>query len=381
MSAATDNVSAEFASGREELLLNMGPHHPSTHGVLRFIMHTDGEVMRKAVPDVGYLHRGLEKLAERTTYASYMPFTDRINYLEAIFANHVYAMAVERLLGVEVPPRAEYLRVIASELNRIANHDITLGCISMDIGAYTPFVYLLRERERINDLMEALCGQRLTYNYLRIGGVAHDAEDAWLKQLEGFLTHFEPVIDEFESLIAGNEILIKRLAKVAAISASDAIGFGLVGPNLRASGVDWDLRRDLPYSAYRDFEFKVPLGQGRLGTMGDCFERFAVRIEEMRQSCRIIRQAMAKLPSGEVRTRVPRIKPPAGEVYSAVEGARGELGLYLVSDGSDKPYRLKVRAGSFAALSIVEHVSPGLMIADLVAVIATLDTLAPEMDR
>jgi NADH-quinone oxidoreductase subunit D len=372
----------QVAPDREELVLNMGPHHPSTHGVLRFIVHTDGEIMRKAVPDVGYLHRGLEKIAELQTYPGYMPFTDRINYLEVMFCNQAYAMAVEKLLGTEVPARAEVLRVIACELNRIANHQITLGCITMDLGAFTPFLYLIREREKINDLMEALCGNRLTYNYMRIGGVSQDPPDGWFKQLEAFLDHYEPVIDEFDKLISYNEILVKRMAEVAVICAEDAVGFGLVGPNLRASGVDWDLRRDLPYSAYPQMAFQVPVGMGEVGAVGDCFDRFIVRVEEMRQSCKIIRQCLSNLPEGDIKAKVPKmLKPPAGEVYSCVEGARGELGVYLISDGTNKPYRLKWRTGSFAGLSIIEHISRGLMIADLVAVIATLDVIAPEMDR
>ena len=372
----------ELFPDREQLVLNMGPHHPATHGVLRFVLHTDGEIMSRAVPDIGYLHRGLEKLAEGQTYAGYLPFTDRINYLEAMFCNQVYAMAVERLLGVSLPPRAEYLRMIACELNRLANHQISLGCIAMDLGAFTPFVYLVRERETINDLMEALCGNRLTHHYLRIGGVAFDVDDVWLGRLARFLDHFEPVIDEFDSLITYNEILIQRMANVAVICGEDAVAFGLVGPNLRASGVDWDLRRDLPYSAYGEVEFDVPVGQGQIGTVGDCLERFIVRVAEMRQSCRILRQCLAKLPAGDIQAKVPRlIKPPKGEVYAAVEGARGELGVYLISDGSNKPYRLKWRTGSFAGLSIIEHISRGLMIADLVAVIATLDVIAPETDR
>jgi NADH-quinone oxidoreductase subunit D len=360
----------------------MGPHHPSTHGVLRFIVYTDGEIMRKAVPDVGYLHRGLEKIAELQTYPGYMPFTDRINYLEVMFCNMAYAMAVEKLLGTEVPARAEVLRVMACELNRIASHQITLGCIAMDLGAFTPFVYLVREREKINDLMEALCGNRLTFNYMRIGGVSLDPPDGWFKQLEAFLDHYEPVIDEFDKLISYNEILVKRMAEVAVICAEDAVGFGLVGPNLRASGVDWDLRRDLPYSAYPQMAFQVPVGMGEVGAVGDCFDRFIVRVEEMRQSCKIIRQCLSNLPEGDIKAKVPKmLKPPAGEVYSCVEGARGELGVYLISDGTNKPYRLKWRTGSFAGLSIIEHISRGLMIADLVAVIATLDVIAPEMDR
>lgn len=367
---------------RQELVLNMGPHHPSTHGVLRFIVYTDGEIIRRAVPDIGYLHRGLEKIAESKTYPGYMPFTDRINYLEAMFCNHVYANAVEKLLGVQVPERAEILRIIACELNRLASHQVTLGCITMDLGAFTPFLYLLREREKINDMMEALCGNRLTHNYMRIGGVSADVDQSWLKSLEEFLDHFEPTIEEFRSLIVGNEILVKRLADIAVICAEDAVGFGLVGPNLRASGVDWDCRRDLGYGAYPEFEFEVPVGKGEKGTVGDCLDRFTVRVEEMEQSCRILRQCLSKLPEGEIQAKVPKmIKVPKAEVYSCVEGARGELGVFLVADGTTKPYRVKWRTGSFAAMSIVETISRGLMIADLVAVIATLDVIAPETDR
>ncbi len=373
---------AQVAPHREELLLNMGPHHPSTHGVLRFVLHTDGEVMRKAVPEVGYLHRGMEKAAERQTYGGYMPFTDRVNYLEAIFVNQAYALAVEKLAGIEVPPRAEYLRVITAELNRIISHFITLGSVAMDLGAFTPFLQLLREREKGNDLMEALCGQRLTYNYLRIGGVAYDADDAWLKKVEAYVGQVEKAMEEFDDLISLNEIFVKRLANIGVISAKDAVGWGLVGPNLRASGVDWDLRRDQPYSVYPQLQFEVPFGKGWKGTVGDSFDRFWMRGLEVRQSCKIIRQALAKIPSGDFKAKVVRnLKVPAGEAYGCVEGARGELGFYVVADGTDKPYRLKIRSGSFAALSIIEHVSPGLMIADLIAVIATLDVLAPEMDR
>ncbi len=368
---------------REEIILNMGPHHPATHGVLRFIVFTDGEIMRKAVPDMGYLHRGLEKLAEQHTYPAYMPYTDRINYLEAMFTNQAWAMAIERLLEIEVPRRAEYLRVIACELNRIANHCVTLGCISMDLGAYTPFVYLLREREVINDLFEELCGNRLTFNYMRIGGVSLDAPDGWLAKVLGFLDKFDKIMVELRSLISGNEILVNRLLDIGVTCADDAVAWGLVGPNLRAAGVDWDLRRDRPYSVYPDFEFDIPVGgRGPRGTPGDCFYRWEMREEEMRQSSRIVRQAVEKIPDGEIMGKVPRkIKPPEAEVYSVVEGARGEIGVYLVSDGSPNPYRAKWRSSSFSSLSIIEHISPGLMIADMVAVIATMDTIAPEMDR
>ncbi len=368
---------------RDEIVLNMGPHHPSTHGVLRFVLHTDGEIMNKAVPDMGYLHRGLEKMAEGKTYPNFMPYTDRINYLEAMFTNQAWAMAVERLMEIEVPRRAEFLRVIACELNRIANHCVTLGCISMDLGAYTPFVYLLREREIINDLFEELCGNRLTFNYMRIGGVAYDAPEGWFDRIIKFLDRFDKVTYELQSLISGNEILLNRMLGIAPTCAEDAVAYGLVGPNLRASGVDWDLRRDQPYSVYSEFKFDVPVGgKGDRGTVGDCFYRWDVREEEMRQSSRIIRQAIEKMPEGEIMGKVPRkIKPPEGEVYSVVEGARGEIGVYLVSDGSDTPYRAKWRSSSFSALSMIEYISPGLMIADLVAVVATMDTIAPEMDR
>jgi NADH-quinone oxidoreductase subunit D len=369
--------------GREEIVLNMGPHHPSTHGVLRFVVHTDGEIMRRAVPDVGYLHRGIEKLAEQTPYASFTPWTDRINYLETAFTNQAWAIAVERLLAVEVPRRAEYLRVIACELNRIANHCIALGAIAMDLGAVTPFIYLLRERETINDLFEELCGARLTFNYVRVGGVSYDAPEGWLAKVEAFVDHFDKVMVEFHALISDNEILLNRMLGVGVTCAEDAVAYGLVGPNLRAAGVDWDLRRDLPYSIYPELEFSVPVGgRGERGVAGDCYYRWVVREEEMRQASRLIRQAVANFPEGEVMGELPKkLKPPRGEVYAAVEGARGELGVYLVSDGSATPYRAKWRSSSFSALSMIEFISPGLMIADLVAVIATLDTVAPEMDR
>ena len=369
-------------SGREELVLNMGPHHPSTHGVLRFVLHTDGEVIRKAIPDIGYLHRGLEKMAEYKTYSGYIPFTDRVNYLEAMFTNLVFAQGVEKILNLEVPLRAQYIRMIVCELNRIASHMVTLGSVAMDLGAITPFVYLLRERETINDLFEALCGQRLTFNYIRIGGVSYDTEEAWLKEVEKFLNHFEPIINELDSLISFNEILIQRLVHIAPISAEKAISYGLVGPNLRASGVSWDLRKNQPNLQYSQVQFDVPLGQGARGKLGDCYDRYAVRVEELRQSSKIIRQCLSLLPEGDSKGKAPKIiKLPKCEVYTAVEGARGELGVYIISEGTTNPYRVKWRSGSFAAMSLIEELSPGLMIADLVAVIATLDVIAPEIDR
>lgn len=366
----------------EDMILHMGPHHPSTHGVLNFMVESDGEVMSRCVPQVGYLHRGIEKIAEATPYPGFMPYTDRIDYLAAMFCNQGYAMAVEKLLGVEVPARAEYLRVITGELNRIANHLLTLGVMAMDVGAVTPFPYTLRERETINDLMEGLCGARLTYNYSRIGGVAYDMPAGWDARVIAFLDHFDRIMEEFNRLITGNEIFIQRCANVAVISAADAIAYGLAGPNLRASGVDFDVRRDIPYSAYPELDFAVPLGEGFKGAVGDCYDRFIVRIEEMRQSVALVRQALAALPEGDIMGKAPRrMKPEAGDVYIRVESVRGEMGFYVISDGSENPARVRVKTGSFTAMGIIEKISPGLMIADLVALIASLDVVAPEVDR
>ena len=361
--------------------LNMGPHHPATHGVINFLLETDGEILRRATPDVGYLHRGIEKLAESNAYLGTMPYTDRIDYLGAMFANHAWALAVEKLLGIDVPPRGEYCRVIASELNRIASHLIATGTMAMDIGAYTPFVHWLREREKINDIMERICGARLTYNYLRFGGVARDIDPETIAMVLGWLDHFEPIIDEFNRLITYNEIFIRRLAGITTITARDAVAWGLVGPNLRASGVDWDLRRDQPYSAYPELEFDVIVGQGWRGEVGDAYDRFCCRVLEMCESARILRQACAKLPGGEYWVKPKTVKPAPNEVYASVESARGELAAYVVSDGTDKPYRARFRTGSFTAMSIIEHLSPGLLVADLVALIASLDVVAPEVDR
>lgn len=379
---AIRHLKPQAAPFEEEMSLNFGPQHPSTHGVLNFLVVTDGEVMHQALPNIGYLHRGIEKLAEMTPYPGFMPYTDRVDYLAAMFANQVFAMAIESLAEIEVPKRAEYLRVIACELNRIASHLIATGAFALDLGAATPFVQWLREREFINDIMEALCGARLTYNYMRIGGVSVDIPGDLPDKILRFLDHFEPIIDEYNRLISNNEIFVKRLADVAVISPIDAVNFGLVGPNLRASGIGIDLRKTLGYSVYPDFDFEVPLGKGFRGTQGDAYDRYMVRILEMTQSCRILRQALEKLPDGECRASVKRkLKVEENEVYSRVESARGEMGVYLISDGTDRPYRLKIKTGSFTAMSIVEKVSQGLMVADLIALIGSLDVVAPEVDR
>jgi NADH-quinone oxidoreductase subunit D len=375
----------ENESSGEEMTLNMGPHHPSTHGVLRFVLKTDGEILRRAIPDIGYLHRSIEKIGERVTFEGFMPYTDRIDYLAAMFANEAWASACEKLFEVEVPKRAQYLRVLTSELNRIISHLISVGCMAMDIGAFTPFVQALREREFVNDFMEELCGARLTYNYSRIGGVSFDIpSSAWLDKLEEWASHFMPMVDEFDRLITYNDIFVRRCANVAVISTAEAIDWGLVGPNLRASGLKWDLRKDDPYGAYPDFDFNVPVGTGKLGSLGDTFDRFIVRVEEMRESAKIVQQAIRKLredDSKEIRGKLPKKLRATGEVYSHVESARGDLGIYLISDGKDSPYRVRIRTGSFTSMAIIEPKSPGLFIADLVALISSLDVIAPEIDR
>jgi NADH-quinone oxidoreductase subunit D len=364
------------------MLLNMGPVHPATHGVLNFLLETDGEILRGVHPDVGYLHRGLEKLAELTPYLGTLPYTDRIDYLGSMFTNHGFALAVEKLAGIEVPRRAEFCRVIVSELNRLASHLIATGSLALDVGAVTPFVHWLREREKINDIMERICGARLTYNYMRFGGVARDIDGQTIDMILKWLDHFEPMVAEFNRLITGNEIFIKRLANVAVISPGDAVAYALVGPNLRGSGISWDLRRDEPYSIYPELDFEVITGQGWRGQVGDAYDRFICRMLEMDESIKILRQAIAKLPAGETRTSTPRaVKPAANEVYTRVEDPRGEAGFYIVSDGSDKPYRARYRTGSFTALPTIAHIAPGLMLADLVACIGSMDVIAPEVDR
>ena len=375
-------VLRRLSAGGEEMILNFGPQHPSTHGVINFMVETDGEVIRKAIPEVGYLHRSIEKIGEKVGYPGFMPFTDRVDYVAAMFANEGYAIAVERLLKLEIPPRARWLRAISCELCRIASHLIAVGTMTMDIGAFTPMLHGVRERETVNDLIEALCGARLTYNYHRIGGVAYDLPEGWREKTLRFLDHFDRFLTEFDRLISFNEVYVKRLAGVAVIPAPLAIDYGLVGPNLRGSGVDFDLRRDLPYGAYPHFRFEVPVGKGFQGTKGDCFDRYYVRCLEMKESSKIVRQALDTLPEGEFMAKVPRrIKPEPGEALSRVESARGEMAYYVVSDGTENAWRVRARTGSFTAMGIVEAVSPGLMVADLVALIASLDVVAPEIDR
>lgn len=366
----------------EEMTLNMGPQHPSTHGVIRFIIKTDGEIMHEAIPDVGYLHRSIESIAEKCTYEGFMPYTDRVDYVCAMTANHAWGAAVEKLAGIAVPERGEYLRVITDELNRISSHAIAVGAMAMDIGATTPFMYILREREYINDLLEEICGARLTYHYHRVGGVGWDMPAGWREKVLRWCDHFEPVIAEFDRLITMNELFVRRLANMAPITGAEAISYGLVGPNLRASGVNFDLRRDVPYSIYPKLKFDVAVGRGEMGAVGDCWDRYWVRVEEWRQSVKMIRQCLDQIQStGPEFWNHPKKLKPKGEAQVRIEAARGEMACYVVGDGATNAYRARFRTGSFNAMGLIREKSRGLMVADLVALIASLDIVAPEIDR
>jgi NADH-quinone oxidoreductase subunit D len=366
----------------ESTIVNMGPQHPSTHGVINLRLQLKGEVVEKVDPNVGFLHRAIEKIAEITPYVGFIPYTDRVDYLSAMFCNQGWCMAVEKLLGAEVPRRAEFMRVIACELNRIINHLIACGTMAMDLGAFTPFLHGIREREKVNDIMEKICGARLNYNYMRFGGVSRDFVPGLDREILAFLDRFEKFLPEFNRLITGNEIFDRRLIHVGVIPKELAVAYSLGGPNLRASGVDFDIRRDFPYSAYPEFKFKVIVGEGYRGEVGDSFARYMVRIDEMKESARIVRQAIEGLPEGDYLAKVARNPVvPSGEVYSRVESNRGELGFHVISNGTDRPLRMKIRTGSFTAISIMPKVVPGLMVADLTAFFGSLDVVAPEVDR
>ncbi len=370
----------------EEMLLNMGPQHPSTHGVFRVVIRTDGEMILESESHIGYLHRCFEKIAENVDYMQVVPYTDRMDYLCAMINNLGYAEAVEKVMQLEVPERAQYIRVLVAELNRIASHLLAFGTYGMDLGAITPFLHGFRDREKILKIFEKLCGQRLNYTYVRVGGVSFDVTDEILNDIQDFIDYFEPeIIDEFDRLLSYNGIFISRAANVGVIPEDMAINFGLTGPNLRGSGVKRDLRKDEPYSIYDRFDFDVPVGKGEKGTVGDCWDRYMVRMREMRESSHIIRQVLRDLPGGPfIDKKASRtVKPPKGEIYHKVEGARGELGFHLISDGTNKPYRVKTRAPSFCNISILDTLVArgGMMLADIVAVIGSLDIVMGEVDR
>jgi NADH-quinone oxidoreductase subunit D len=371
------DVTKNVVLSEEEFLLNMGPQHPSTHGVLRLVLKLRGEFIVDLTPHVGYLHRSIEKIAENRTYAQFMPFTDRIDYCASMPCNLAWALAVEKLAGIEVPPRAQYLRVIMTELNRIASHLIYLGVMSLDLGAFTPFLYTFREREWILDLFEMTCGQRLTYNYMRFGGVSRDVPPEFYQSCKDFTKVFRKKVNEYEALFTYNPIFLTRTKDVGVLPIDVGLDYGASGPTLRGSGHNWDLRKVEPYSSYEKFKFAVPLG-----TKGDVWDRYMVRVEEMRESCNIIDQALEGLPEGEIKTKVPGMfKPPAGEVISRIEAPRGEMGYYLISDGSTKPYRVKIRTASYGNVQVLRYLSRGWKIADLVAIFGSLDVVLPEVDR
>ncbi len=362
----------------EPFVINLGPLHPSTHGVFRMRATLDGEVVKDIEMVFGYLHRGIEKLAEGRTYKQNIPLTDRLDYVASMSNNLAYVMAVEKLAAISVPERAEYLRVIMAELQRIASHLIAVGTFLNDCGALlTPFLYMFREREKIVDLFEMVSGQRLLYNYMRFGGVSHDIPDEFLPTLDRFISRMPGFIDEYDQLLASNEILLVRTKGVGILPMELAINTSASGPVLRASGVRWDIRKEDPYSIYDRFEFDIPTGSA-----GDCYDRYRVRMEEMRQSVRILRQAMEQIPTGRVLNEVPlRLRPPVGEAYAHIEAPKGDLGFYLVSDNSEKPYRFHVRSSCLINLTALRQMLIGWKVADAMVIFGSIDITVGEVDR
>lgn len=386
----------------EIMTVNMGPQHPSTHGVLRLVVELDGEIIQKITPHIGYLHRGVEKLSEHRTYHQTIPLTDRLDYLAPMHNNLGYVLAVEKLLGIEVPERAQTIRVILAELTRLKSHLVWVACHALDIGAMTVFIYAFREREMVMSLYEKISGARMTSSYFRVGGLSTDVYEGFEKDVREITDTFPGHFDTYEGLLTKNTIWLNRTVGNGVISAEDAIDYGITGPALRGSGVDWDLRRDNPYSGYEKYQFKVPVGE-----KCDTFDRYKVRLVEMREAVNIIRQALDSLKPGPVLADAPQVTyppkenvyntieglihhfkiasegfpAPEGEVYQGVENPKGELGYYIVSDGGNKPYRMRIRPPSFVNLGAIEKMAKGSMIADLVAVIGTLDIVLGEIDR
>ncbi len=387
----------------EDMAINVGPSHPTTHGVLRLLMELDGDLITKCEPIVGYLHRGDEKIAENMTYNQFVPYTDRLDYIAPLANNVAYAMAVEQLAGLEVPPRCAAIRVLVSELARISSHLLGVGVYGMDAGAWTPFMYAFTEREKLYTLFEELTGARFTTSYTRIGGVARDVPEGWLQRVLDFCDQFLPIMEETTKLLTRNRIFMDRTEGVGVISQEDALAYGITGPNLRATGIDFDLRKDRPYLGYDQYEFDVPIG-----TTGDCYDRYLLRAEEMRQSVRIIRQVIKsfpdgpwyaedakkiyKPPKGKVLTSMEELiqnfmivtegpRMPAGEVYFEAENPKGILGFFIVSKGGGVPYRLKIRSPSFCNLSILPKIAPGLYLTDITVLLGSLDFVMGECDR
>jgi NADH-quinone oxidoreductase subunit D len=371
----------------DEMVLNMGPQHPATHGVLRIELRTDGEVVKAARPHIGYLHRCFEKHAENVDYPGVIPYTDRMDYVASMGNSLGYALAVEKLMGIEVSPYVQTIRVIVAELQRIASHCVAVGTYGMDIGAFTPFLHLLRDREKILDLFEWTCGARLLYNYNWVGGVSHDLPDGFVRAGRDFLREFDAITyPELLELLIGNTIFIKRTASIGVCPVPLAVSFDLTGPNLRGSGVPRDLRKDAPYSGYQKYDFTVCVGKGEYGPTGSCFDRNLVRAREMSESSKILHQALEaleKMEKTDVHEKVPkRVKPAAGEIYFRTEAPRGQLGYYIVSDGTSvNPYRVKVKSPCFTAMSVFHILARGMMIADIIALIGSLDIVLGEIDR
>jgi NADH-quinone oxidoreductase subunit D len=360
-----------------ELVLNMGPQHPSTHGVLRVIVKLDGERVNGTECVVGYLHRGVEKIGENRTYQQFAPYVDRMDYVAAVSNGLGYCLAVEKLLNVEAPPRAQVIRVILTELNRIASHLLWLGTHALDAGAITPLFYVMREREEILNIYEKYCGARLTTHAFRIGGLQYELYEGFEREVRAVCDLIAPKIDEYERLLTGNRIWVARLKGVGILNAEDCKQYGVTGPMLRAAGVKWDIRKAQPYSGYEQYDFEIPVGEN-----GDTFDRYIVRMEEMRQSLRIVRQAVERIPDGPVMGKVPKVvKPPVGEVYVSIEAPKGELGYFIVSDGSTQPYRVRVRPPSFVNLQALDKMARGALVADLVVIIGTTDIVLGEVDR
>ncbi len=361
----------------EHLVVNLGPQHPSTHGVLRMIVEVDGEEVVNAEASLGYLHRGIEKLAENWRYAAIGNLMDRGDYVSGIHNELAFALATEKLLEVEVPPKANWIRSLCAELNRLSSHVVWYGTFGLDAGGMGQFLYAWRDRELVLDILEAISGQRMMFNYVRPGGVVDDLPAGIDKKIREFLEAFEVHVEEHDQLLGGNEIFQGRVRGVGVIDRDLALAFGLTGANLRGSGVGFDLRRDRPYAAYEELQFDIPVG-----TTGDCWDRYAVRMGEMRQAARMIRQLVDGMPEGDHTAKVPKVlRPPAGEAYAAVESPRGELGVHLVSDGSDKPYRMHYRAPSLFALQAIEQVLPGALIADAIVILGSIDIVLGEIDR
>jgi NADH-quinone oxidoreductase subunit D len=361
----------------EEMLLNVGPQHPSTHGVFRLVIKIDGEIITEATPVIGYLHRGTEKLAESLQYTQIIPYTDRLDYLSAMTNNYVLVHAVETMMGLEIPERAEYLRVIAMELGRIASHLVWWGTFLLDLGATSPFLYAFREREMIINLLAELSGARLTFNYMRVGGVKWDAPEGWIDKVREFIPYMRQELAGYHELVSGNEIFLNRVKGIGKYTKEDALNYSLSGVNLRCTGVKWDLRKDEPYSIYDRFKFDVPTR-----TEGDALSRYFLRLEEIEQSLNILEQAVEQFPEGgEIMAKVPKIiKAPKGEAYVRIEAPRGEIGCYIASDGKKEPYRLKFRRPSFYNLQILPKLLKGENISNLIAILGAIDIVLGEVD-